>query len=93
MKSLEFDIENSKIARVIKEEALISQFKYMMIQYYKYFKDTFYYLSRGNPAANGIFSISEGEFAAFLEEQKYVTKRVTLPKVMIKLYASLAAGD
>ena len=93
LKCIEFDIENSKIARVIKEESVLNQFKFMMLNYYKYFKDTFYYLSRGNPTLNGIFSIPETQFTGFLEEQKYITKRVTLPKIMLKFYASLAAGD
>ena len=29
----------------------------------------------------------------FLEEQKYITKRVTLAKIMLKYYACLSAGD
>lgn len=36
----------------------MNQFKYMMLRYYKSFKDTFYFLARNNPTANGIYSIS-----------------------------------
>lgn len=65
----------------------------MMVSYYRYFKDTFYYLAHSNPSLTGIFSISELEFANFLEEQRYVTKRVTMAKVMLKLYACLSVGE
>jgi hypothetical protein len=65
----------------------------MMIPHYRYFKDSFYYLAHANPSLQGVFTISELEFANFLEEQKYVTKRVTMAKVMLKLYACLSAGE
>lgn len=65
----------------------------MMVAYYRYFKDSFYYLAHNNPSLNGIFTISELDFANFLEEQKYVTKRVTMAKVMLKLYACLSVGE
>jgi len=29
-----------------------------MIKYYRYFKEAFYYLSRGNPAQTGIYSVN-----------------------------------
>jgi hypothetical protein len=64
-----------------------------MISHYRYFKDSFYYLARGNPSLQSIFNISELDFAGFLEEQKYVTKRVTMAKVMLKLYACLSVGE
>jgi hypothetical protein len=64
-----------------------------MLKHYKSFKDTFEFLSRSNAGSNGIFSISEVSFIGFLEEQKYITKRVTLAKVMLKLYACLSTTD
>jgi len=33
------------------------------------------------------------DFIKFVEEQKYVTKRVTQAKILLKLYACLAAGE
>ena len=65
----------------------------MMQKYYKSFKDTFYYLAKDNPTVNGIYAISELKFTGFLDEHKYVTKRVTQAKVMLKLYACLSVGD
>jgi hypothetical protein len=65
----------------------------MMLKYYRAFKDTFYWLASGNPSANGIFSIPEWEFEKFIEEQKYISKRVTHPKIMLKMYSCLSGGD
>lgn len=58
MKCLEFDIANSKIARLIKVQEDMYKFKMMAINYYKDFKDGFYYLAKSYPALNGIYSIS-----------------------------------
>jgi hypothetical protein len=79
--------------RLIKQPEDIVRFKHMMLNYYRDFKDSFYNLANCNPALNGIYSISETIFQQFLEEQKYITKRVTLPKIMLKMYACLSAGD
>lgn len=57
-KCIEFDVANSKISKLIKDETMLANFKFMMTKYYKHFKDAFYYLSRSNPSATGIFSIS-----------------------------------
>ena len=65
----------------------------MMETYYRNLKDTFYYLARGNSNSAGIFSITDNDFILFLEEQKYVTKRVTQAKIMLKLTACLATAD
>jgi hypothetical protein len=86
-------MRNSKIPKLIKDSTLQLQFKYMMIKYYRHFKDAFYALAKGNPNLNGVYSISEFDLMGFLEEQKYVTRRVTLPKIMLKLYACLSVGD
>ena len=64
-----------------------------MIPHYRHFKDSFYYLAHSNPSLQNIFTISELEFGGFIEEQKYITKRVTQAKIMLKLYACLSAGD
>lgn len=57
-KCIEFDVANSKISKLIKDETMLANFKFMMTKYYRHFKDAFYYLSRSNPSATGIFSIS-----------------------------------
>lgn len=66
LKCLEYDIANSKMNKLIKQVEDINKFKYMMLQYYRDFKDSFYYLANGNPAANGIYSIAEVPFQQFL---------------------------
>jgi hypothetical protein len=33
------------------------------------------------------------DFNGFVEEQKYITKRVTQAKIMLKYYACISAGD
>lgn len=65
----------------------------MMMNYYRAFKDTFYYIASSNPSINGIFSISEFEFEKFIEEMKYVTKRVTHAKIILKMYSCLSNAD
>lgn len=60
---------------------------------YRDFKDSFYYLANNNPNLLGIYSISQFVFDTFLEEQKYVTKKVNRAKIMVKLYSCLSAGD
>lgn len=93
MKCLEFDIRNSKINRLIKTPEDIARFKYMMLGYYRNFKDVFYYLASTYPAVSGIYSIPQQPFEGFLDEQKYITKRVTHAKVMIKMYSCLSFND
>lgn len=93
LKCLEFDIASSKIGRLIKQPDDMARFKHMMMAYYRDFKDGFYYLASSNPALNGIYSVSEVVFLQFLEEQKYITKRVTLPKIMLKMYSCLSVGE
>ena len=84
---MEFDIANSKICKLVKQPDDLWRFKNMMVQYYKDFKDGFYYLAKSYPALNGVYSVSEIAFQQFLEEQKYITKSVTLPKIMLKMYS------
>lgn len=63
----------------------------MMLDYYKDFKDSFYHLANDNPSVLGIYSIGEVTFFQFLDQQKYVSKRVTLPKIMLKMYSCLSS--
>ncbi len=81
------------MCRLIKQPDDLYKFKLMMLDYYRDFKDGFYYLASSNPALNGIYSISEVVFQQFLEEQKYITKRVTLAKIMLKMYSCLSVGE
>ena len=71
----------------------MNEFKTMMENYYRNFKDAFYYLARSNPNNMGIFTVSDNDFILFLEEQKYITKRVTQAKIMLKVVACLAITD
>ena len=65
----------------------------MMINYYCDFKDAFYHLASTYPGLTGVFSIPELPFNAFLEEQKYVTKRVTHAKIMLKMISCLSVNE
>ena len=77
---------------MVKKE-ILEDFKTMMEKHYRNFKDAFYYLARNNPNSAGIFSVTDNDFILFLEEQKYITKRVTQAKIMLKLTACLATAD
>ena len=63
---IDFDVANSKIPRVVKDPAQLLKIKSMMVKYYRYFKDSFYYLAHNNPSLQCIFTISELDFANFL---------------------------
>lgn len=63
-----------------------------MIRYYRDFKDAFYFLASTYPSLSGVYSVSELSFDGFLDEQKYVSKRVTHAKIMIKMYSCLSAN-
>lgn len=52
--------------RLIKQPEDIAKFKHMMLNYYRDFKDGFYYLANTYPALNGIYSVSETTFQQFL---------------------------
>jgi hypothetical protein len=52
--------------RLIKQPEDIVKFKHMMLNYYRDFKDGFYYLANSYPALNGIYSVSETTFQQFL---------------------------
>jgi len=79
--------------KILKKPEDQEELKKIMEIYYLDFKDTFYYLANTSPSINGIYSISELVFDSFLDEQKYITKRVTKAKVMVKLYSCLSGGD
>jgi hypothetical protein len=40
-----------------------------------------------------MYSVSEFNIQQFIAEQKYESKRVTLAKIMLKLYTCLMGGD
>lgn len=84
---------NSKLAKVLKNEEDLKGFKEVALRYYRDFKDTFYFLANSYPNFAGLYSIAEVPFEKFLMEQKYVTKRVTHAKIMLKMISCLSAND
>lgn len=64
-----------------------------MIENYEVFKTVYYNLCNNNVSLTGMYSISEFNIQQFIAEQKYESKRVTLAKIMLKLYACLMGGE
>lgn len=54
------------MSRLIKQPEDMYKFKMMMLDYYRDFKDGFYYLASFYPALSGIYSVSEVIFQQFL---------------------------
>jgi hypothetical protein len=90
---LEFDIANSKLFKLINKPEDQKRFKEYMLENYQVFKTVYYFLCNNNVSLTGMYSASEFNIQQFIAEQKYESKRVTLAKIMLKLYACLMGGE
>ena len=90
---MDFDIANSKLFKLINKVDDQKRFRQLMTENYQVFKTVYYSLCNSYVNLSGMYSISEFNLQQFIAEQKYESKRVTLAKIMLKLYACLMGGE
>lgn len=61
----------------------------MLFNYYREIWCTFDWLSSQNATEEGIFTVSQQAIIDFAQEVKYVTKRIPVPKILVKYVSSL----
>lgn len=63
--------------------------KDLLLKYYKEIWCAFDWLSSLNATDDGIFSIPQPAIIEFVQEVRYVTKRIPIPKIILKYVSSL----
>ena len=55
-------MNHSKVAKIVKNKAILAEVRSLLEQNYDLFQKIYYYLANNNPSSAGVYSINETRF-------------------------------
>lgn len=87
-KCVDYDFENSKLPTIMLLDTHRS-IKEVLYRYYREIWCAFDWLSSLNATEDGVYTVPQANITDFAQEMRYVTKRIPLPKIIVKYMSSL----